>query len=223
MQNEMMFRPVVKEEVLAFMRENQKALTGDLKTLEEDAHKRNVPVIPHETVVFLEFYLKMLQPKKILEIGTAIGFSASLMAKTLPEAHITTVERFDVMAKEAQETFEKLAVTAQVTLLEGQAADILPTLESEVYDFIFMDSAKAKYVTFLPECLRLLKPTGSLMIDDVFQGGTILQDVAEIPRKNRSIHKKLNELFEVVHQDPQLFSTLLPLGDGVLLIKKEQN
>lgn len=221
MLNEMMSRPVVKEEILAFMRENQKALTGDLKALEDDAHQRNVPVIPHETVVFLEFYLKMLQPKKILEIGTAIGFSASLMAKTLPNAQITTIERFDLMAKEAKETFEKLELTSQITLLEGQAADLLPTLESNSYDFIFMDSAKAKYITFLPECLRLLKETGSLMIDDVFQGGTILQDISEIPRKNRSIYRKLNELFTTVHQDPQLISTLLPLGDGVLLIKKE--
>ena len=220
MQNEMMFRPVIDKNILAFMRADQKQLTGELAALENDAHERNVPVIPHETVVFLQFYLRALQPKNILEVGTAIGFSASLMAKTLPEAHITTLERSEMMAAEAKTTFAKLKVTSQVTMLEGQAAEILPTLPADSFDFIFMDSAKAKYIEFLPYCLQLLTKSGTLMIDDVFQAGTILQPESEIPRKNRSIHRHLNELFATVHADPTLFSSILPLGDGVLMIQK---
>ncbi len=222
MLNEMMFRPVVDESILNFMRTNQKPLTGFLHEMEEDAHQRNVPIIPHETVLFLQFFLKVKQPKEILEIGTAIGFSSSLMATTCPKAHVTTVERFDKMANEARRNFKKNQLEDRITLLEGQAAEILPTLPQEKYDFIFMDSAKSKYIEFLPECLRVLKDDGVLMIDDVFQGGTILQPIEEIPRKNRAIYRKLNELFEVVHQDPKLSSTLLPLGDGVLLIAKEK-
>ncbi|MGX7200595.1 O-methyltransferase [Enterococcus nangangensis] len=220
MRNEMMFRPVVNTDILEFMRFGQKPLTGILKEIQDDARKRNVPVIPHETVAFLQFYLRSLQAKNILEVGTAIGFSASLMATTLPKAHVTTIERYDMMAKEANETFAKVGITERVTLLEGQAADLLPTLPKESFDFIFMDSAKAKYVEFLPYCLELLTANGVLMIDDVFQAGTILKPIEEIPHKNHSIHRNLNKLFQTVHEDPKLASCMLPLGDGVLLVQK---
>lgn len=221
MRNEMMHRPVVKPELVDFMREKQKALAGGLGALEADAHQRGVPVIPHETVVFLQFLLGQLRPKEILEIGTAIGFSASLMTEYLVEdGHVTTIDRYDVMIKEAKENFQRLDIEDKVTLLEGQAAEVLPTL-SGPYDFIFMDSAKSKYIEFLPECLRLLRKGGVLMVDDVFQAGTILDPLEEIPRKNRAIHRKLNEFLDVVMTHPQLTSTLVPLGDGVILITKE--
>lgn len=221
MQNEMMHRPVVKPELVEFMRNKQKALPGALGALEEEAHEKGVPVIPHETVVFLQFLLGQMRPKEILEIGTAIGFSASLMTTCLADGgHVTTIDRYDVMIKKAKENFKKLGVEEQVTLLEGQASEILPTLAGP-YDFIFMDSAKSKYIEFLPECLRLLKKGGVLMVDDVFQAGTILEPIEEIPRKNRAIHRKLNEFLQVVMDHPQLTSSLVPLGDGVILITKE--
>ncbi|MBE9390457.1 O-methyltransferase [Vagococcus salmoninarum] len=222
MRNPMMSMPVVKEEIVKFMRESQKPLSGDLGRLQRQANEDGVPIIPHETVVFMQFLLGQLKPTTILEIGTAIGFSASLMTKYLPEdGHITTIDRFDVMIKKAKANFEKLGLEKQVTLLEGQAADILPTLEGP-YDFIFMDSAKSKYIEFLPECLRVLKVGGVLMIDDVLQGGTILQPIEEIHRSQRAIHRKLNELFETVMTHPDLTVSLVPLGDGVLLITKEK-
>ncbi|MGO2100447.1 O-methyltransferase [Vagococcus salmoninarum] len=222
MRNPMMSMPVVKEEIVKFMRESQKPLSGDLGRLQRQANEDGVPIIPHETVVFMQFLLGQLKPTTILEIGTAIGFSASLMTKYLPEdGHITTIDRFDVMIKKAKANFEKLGLEKQVTLLEGQAADILPTLEGP-YDFIFMDSAKSKYIEFLPECLRVLKVGGVLMIDDVLQGGTILQPIEEIHRSQRAIHRKLNELFETVMTHSDLTVSLVPLGDGVLLITKEK-
>lgn len=221
MRNPMMSMPVVKEEIVKFMRESQKPLSGDLGRLQRQANEDGVPIIPHETVIFMQFLLGQLKPTTILEIGTAIGFSASLMTKYLPEnGHITTIDRFDVMIKKAKANFEKLGLEKQVTLLEGQAADILPTLEGP-YDFIFMDSAKSKYIEFLPECLRVLKVGGVLMIDDVLQGGTILQPIEEIHRSQRAIHRKLNELFDTVMTHPDLTVSLVPLGDGVLLITKE--
>lgn len=216
MRNEMMHRPVVKEELLDFMRTQQKKLPGELGKLEEEAHVAEVPVIPHETVVFLKFLLGQLQPERILEIGAAIGFSSSVMATTIGEnAHVTTIDRFDVMIEKAKKNYERLGLTDKVTLLEGQAADILPEL-SGPYDFIFMDSAKSKYIEFLPECLRLLRKGGVLMVDDIFQGGTILLPDEEIPRGKRAIHRKLNEFLRVVMDHPDLTSTILPLGDGVI-------
>ena len=221
MRNEMMHRPVVKEELLDFMCTQQKKLPGELGKLEEEAHVAEVPVIPHETVVFLKFLLGQLQPERILEIGAAIGFSSSVMATTIGEnAHVTTIDRFDVMIEKAKKNYERLGLTDKVTLLEGQAADILPEL-SGPYDFIFMDSAKSKYIEFLPECLRLLRKGGVLMVDDIFQGGTILLPDEEIPRGKRAIHRKLNEFLRVVMDHPDLTSTILPLGDGVILMTKE--
>ena len=221
MRNEMMHRPVVKEELLDFMRTQQKKLPGELGKLEEEAHVAEVPVIPHETVVFLKFLLGQLQPERILEIGAAIGFSSSVMATTIGEnAHVTTIDRFDVMIEKAKKNYERLGLTDKVTLLEGQAADILPEL-SGPYDFIFMDSAKSKYIEFLPECLLLLRKGGVLMVDDIFQGGTILLPDEEIPRGKRAIHRKLNEFLRVVMDHPDLTSTILPLGDGVILMTKE--
>ncbi|MGG5371753.1 O-methyltransferase [Enterococcus sp. AZ196] len=222
MRNEMMYRPIINEDILNYLRTEQKQLTGSLGELEELAHENGVPVIPHETVVFLQFLLKQKQPKNILEIGTAIGFSASLMAESLSkETQITTIDRFPVMIEKAKANFAKLGLDDQVTLLEGDAADLLKTLEGP-FDFIFMDSAKSKYITFLPECLRLLSDDGILMVDDIFQAGTVLQPIEEIPRKNRAIHRKLNEFLEVVTKSPDLSSTLLPLGDGVALISKNK-
>lgn len=221
MRNEMMHRPVVKEELLDFMRTQQKKLPGEIGKLEEEAHVAEVPVIPHETVVFLKFLLGQIQPERILEIGAAIGFSSSVMATTIGEnAHVTTIDRFDVMIEKAKKNYERLGLTDKVTLLEGQAADILPEL-SGPYDFIFMDSAKSKYIEFLPECLRLLRKGGVLMVDDIFQGGTILLPDEEIPRGKRAIHRKLNEFLRVVMNHPDLTSTILPLGDGVILMTKE--
>ena len=220
MQNRMMNMPVVKQEVIDFMRKGQKQLTGPVGDLQKVANENGVPVIPHETVVFMQFLLGQLKPKNILEIGTAIGFSASLMNEFVgDDGHVTTIDRFDVMIEKAKANFEKQGITDKVTLLEGQAADILPTLEGP-YDFIFMDSAKSKYIEFLPDCLRVLKTGGVIMIDDVLQGGTIFQPIEEIHRSQRAIHRKLNELFDRVMASPDLTASLVPLGDGVLLITK---
>ncbi|MBO0471840.1 O-methyltransferase [Enterococcus sp. DIV0242_7C1] len=222
MRNEMMHRPVVKKELVDFMRDKQKKIEGELGVIEEEAHEAGVPVIPHETVVFLQFFLDQMKPKNILEIGTAIGFSSSLMAQYVgEEGHVTTIDRFDVMIRKAKATYKRLGLEEKVTLLEGQAAEILPTLTGP-YDFIFMDSAKSKYIEFLPECLRLLRVGGVLMVDDVFQAGTILDPIEEIPRSQRTIHRKLNQFLDTVMTHPDLTSTLLPLGDGVIMITKNK-
>ena len=220
-QNEMMDRSVINNDVREFLRNAQKPLSGILGEIEEDAHERRVPIIPHETVVFLNLLLGQLKPNQILEIGTAIGFSSSLMAQHVGEnGQVTTIDRYEKMFQEAKVNYEKQGVTDKVTLLEGDAADILPTLEGP-YDLIFMDSAKSKYYDFLPECMRLLKVGGMLIVDDVLQGGTILEPKENIPRKVRTIHRKLNLFLDVVMKHPSIESSILPLGDGLLLIVKK--
>lgn len=223
MQNEMMHRPVVDERVLNFMRTGQKPMIGHVKAIQEMATENGIPIIPEETAVFMRFLFNVMSVHNVLEIGTAVGFSASLMDQLMHEkGHITTIDRFDYMIEKAHHNFKKYGLEERITLLEGQAADILPTLSDETYDFIFMDSAKSKYIEFLPDCLRVLKTGSVLMIDDIFQAGTVFDDDATIKRGARKIHRRLKELLEVVNEVEGLISTTLPLGDGVLLIIKEK-
>ena len=220
--NEMMDRPIVKEEIVDFMRKELKPFTGKLGDIEAYANERRIPIIPHETAVFLNMIVGQIKPQHILEIGTAIGFSGSLMAQHIgKDGHLTTIDRFDIMIERAKANFERMGLKDQVTLLEGDAADILPTLTGP-YDFIFMDSAKAKYYEFLPYCMDVLKVGGMLVIDDVFQGGTILNDEKEIPKRVRKIHRRLNKLMETVLNHPALETSIVPLGDGLLMIVKKE-
>ena len=217
--NHNMRRPVVKEEIVDLMRQRQKQVTGSLKELEDFARKENIPIIPHETVAYFRFLMETMQPKNILEIGTAIGFSALLMAEHAPNAKITTIDRNPEMIGFAKDNFAQFDSRKQITLLEGDAVDVLSTL-TESYDFVFMDSAKSKYIVFLPRILELLEVGGVVVLDDIFQGGTILEDVMERPRRVRKIHRRLNMFLDLVQSDPTLKSTLLPLGDGIIMIQK---
>ncbi|MDR2977024.1 MAG: O-methyltransferase [Streptococcaceae bacterium] len=217
--NPMMHRPIVKEEVLDFMRTRQDQLTGFLAEIQQFAANNNIPVIPQETVVYFQFMLSSLLPEKILEIGTAIGFSTLLFAETCPKARITTVERYEEMLSIARTNFAEYDQRDQIQLIEGDAAEILPKLTEQRYDFIFMDSAKTQYVKFLPYLLNNLSENGILVIDDVFQAGDITKSLKELPRRQRNITKGLNSLFDAVYADEKLQTMLLPLGDGLLLIK----
>ena len=217
----MMHRPIVMQKVVDFMREGQLDFEGGLGEIEAYANELGIPIVPHETAKFLDFFTATMQPSQVLEIGTAIGFSASLMAQHLQaDGHLTTIDRYEKMYERAKENFKKMGLEDRITLIEGDAADVLPTLEGS-YDLIFMDSAKAKYIEFYPECMRLLRQGGVLIIDDVFQGGTVLDDEAEIPKRVRKIHRKLNELFDTILNDKSNRSTLVPLGDGLLMVRKE--
>lgn len=222
MLNEMMHRPVVMPELVEFMRKAQQKFPGVLGEIEAYANELGIPVIPHETAKFIDFFCAAVEPRDILEIGTAIGFSASLMAQHLQtDGHLTTIDRYAKMYDRAKENFKRMGLEERVTLIEGDAADVLPTLAADSYDLIFMDSAKSKYIDFYPECLRVLKIGGVLIIDDVFQAGTILEDAANVPKRVRTIHRKLNELMDTVLNDPIHRSCLVPLGDGILMVRKE--
>ena len=219
--NHNMRRPVVKHEIVEFMRHRQKQVTGSLKELENFARKENIPIIPHETVAYFRFLMETIQPKNILEIGTAIGFSALLMAEHSPKSKITTIDRNPEMIGFAKENFAKFDQRKQITLLEGDAVDVLSTL-TETYDFVFMDSAKSKYIIFLPEILKHLEVGGVVVLDDIFQGGDIARDIMEVRRGQRTIDRGLQRLFDATLDNPGLTATLVPLGDGILMLRKNQ-
>ena len=219
--NHNMRRPVVKHEIVEFMRHRQKQVTGSLKELENFARKENIPIIPHETVAYFRFLMEIIQPKNILEIGTAIGFSALLMAEHSPKSKITTIDRNPEMIGFAKENFAKFDSRKQITLLEGDAVDVLSTL-TETYDFVFMDSAKSKYIVFLPEILKHLEVGGVVVLDDIFQGGDIARDIMEVRRGQRTIYRGLQRLFDATLDNPSLTASLVPLGDGILMLRKNQ-
>lgn len=217
--NKNMRRPVVKEEIVDFMRDKQNQLTGYLADMAQFAKDENIPVIPHETVVYFQFLLQALQPRKILEIGTAIGFSTLLMKEQIKDVKITTIDRNPEMVGFAKENFKKYDPEGQITLLEGDAKDLLPTID-ENFDFAFMDSAKSKYIVFLPYILERLNVGGTLIIDDVFQGGDVALPFQEIKRGQRTIYRGLHSLFDAVFNNVGLTASLVPLGDGILIIRK---
>ncbi|AUT06461.1 Caffeoyl-CoA O-methyltransferase [Streptococcus parauberis] len=216
-----MRRPVIKDDIVHFMRKQQKQNTGFLAELEAFARQENIPIIQHEVVAYFRLLMQSLQPEKILEIGTAIGFSALLMAENAPQSKIVTIDRNEEMITFAKENFAKFDRRNQIQLLEGDAADLITNLDEE-FDFVFMDSAKSKYIVFLPEILKHLKVGGMIVFDDIFQGGDIVKPIEEVRRGQRTIYRGLQRLFEATLDNPGLTATLLPLSDGLLMVRKNQ-
>ncbi len=190
-----------------------------LESLGREAREASVPIIRRQTQSALRVLLAALQPEKILEIGCAVGFSAILMCENCG-ARITTIENYEKRIGPARENFRKAGVEDRVELLFGDAAEILPKLMG-TYDFIFMDAAKGQYIHFLPDVLRLLRPGGMLVSDNVLQGGDILESHFAVERRNRTIYKRMREyLYEITHRD-DLATTILPVGDGLALTVKK--
>lgn len=179
------------------------------------------PIIKPEVASFLEVILAIKKPTKILEIGTAVAYSSILMSQYLqPGGEITTIERFDVMYRQAKENIKKANLEDQITVLEGNASDILPTLESAQFDVIFMDCAKAQYITFLPECIRVLKDEGLMITDNVLHKGVVAKSRYLVPRRQRTTHMRLREFLYQINHHPQLKSAVLPFGDGIAISHK---
>ncbi len=212
---------IVEERLVTYINSLEKGNTKLLEDMERAALESYVPIIRKETQQFLKLLLAMKQPGRILEIGTAVGFSALLMAEYNPVCcEITTIENYAKRIPIARENFKKAGREDQITLLEGDAKEILPTLK-EPFDFIFMDAAKGQYIHFLPELIRLLKQDGTLVSDNVLQDGDILESKFAVTRRNRTIHKRMREyLYEVTHHD-SLVSAVLPIGDGLTVSSKK--
>ena len=211
---------VTDDDMNSFLRTIHPMYDGVLGEIQKEANKANVPIVPLETARLLSVLLSIQKPKHVLEIGTAVGFSAGLMSRYLqPGGTVTTIDRFEVMLKDARPNIQRMGLEDTITILEGDAADILPTLNGP-YDVIFLDAAKGQYHSFLPHCLRLMPVGGLLIVDDVLQGGTIAQTRFSVPRRQRTIHKRLRAfLWDITHNDA-LETSILPVGDGVALCYK---
>ena len=208
------------ERLNAFIDSLDTGNTPFLNGIEKEAKETNVPIIRTQVQSLLKLLLAMRKPATILEVGCAIGFSALLMSEYGPEdCHITTIEKYEKRIPVARENFRRAGEGERITLLEGDAAEILQKLTG-AYDMIFMDAAKGQYIHFLPDVLRLLAPGGILLSDNVLQDGNILESRFAVTRRNRTIHSRMREyLYELKHH-PQLETVILPVGDGVTLSVK---
>ena len=214
---------IIDERMAAFIDSLDRGNTPFLDEIEKYAIETQVPIIRKSMQSLLKFLLAFSKPKKILEVGTAIGFSALLMSEYGPEdCHITTIEKYEKRIPVAKENFRRGGAENRITLLEGDAADILKELD-DTYDMIFMDAAKGQYIHFLPDILRLLAPGGLLVSDNVLQDGDIIESRFAVTRRNRTIHARMRDyLYELKHH-PDLETVILPVGDGVTLSVKSHD
>lgn len=211
----------VDERMITFINSFDKANSIFLEELEQEAKKDFVPIIRKDMQNLLRFLLRLKQPDKILEVGTAIGFSAILMGENTKEScHITTIEKFEKRIPLARENFVRAGMQERITLLEGDAKDILEALEPS-FDFIFMDAAKAQYLSYLPDLVRLLAPGGMLVSDNVLQDGDVCESRFAVTRRNRTIHNRMRQYLYEIKNHPQLDSVILTVGDGVTISVKK--
>ena len=213
---------IIEERMSAFINSFDRGNTPFLDEIEKEALETQVPIIRKSMQSLLKFLLVTVKPKRILEVGTAVGFSALLMDTYSPEdCRITTIEKYEKRIPVARENFRRAGAEDRIELLGGDAAEILKTLE-EPYDMIFMDAAKGQYIHFMPEVLRLLKPGGLLISDNVLQDGDIIESRFAVTRRNRTIHARMREyLYELTHHT-ELETVILPVGDGVTLSTRKQ-
>ena len=213
---------IVDDRMVAFINAFDKGNTVFLDEIEKEAKASEIPIIRKETQSFLRFLMKAVRPMNILEVGTAVGFSALLMSEYAPEGcHVTTIEKYEKRIPVARENFRRGGKESAITLLEGDAAKILTQLQ-ESYDFIFMDAAKGQYIHFLPDVCRLLSEGGLLVSDNVLQDGDVIESRFAVTRRNRTIHARMREyLYELTHH-PLLETCILPVGDGVTLSGKRR-
>ena len=212
---------IVNERIVTFINSLDTKNGELLETIESEARAADVPIIRREMQSFLKVLLMLKKPARVLEVGTAVGFSALLMSEYVPEeCRITTIENYEKRIPIARENFHRAGKEEQITLIEGDAAEVLKTLDGS-YDFIFMDAAKGQYIHYLPDILRLLSPGGCLVSDTVMQDGDVIESRFAVERRNRTIHARMREyLYELKHNDA-LTTSIIPLGDGVAVSIKD--
>lgn len=213
---------IVDERLVTFINSFDSGNTPILDEIEKEALDSAVPIIRKEMQSFLKFLLAAQRPMRILEVGSAVGFSAILMCEYDPvPCELVTIENYDKRIPIAKENFKRAEKQSQITLLEGDAMEILPTLEGQ-FDLIFMDAAKGQYINFFPEIMRLLKNGGILLSDNVLQDGDVVESHYIVERRNRTIYKRMRDyLFELTHRD-DLTTTILPVGDGITVSVKNE-
>ena len=215
---------IIDERITTFIHSLETPESPLLEEIEERALADHVPIIRKETQSFLKVLLQIERPGSILELGTAVGFSALLMSAYAPEGcHITTIENYEKRIPIARENFRRAGKEKDITLLEGDALEVMRNLEGP-FDLIFMDAAKAQYIHYLPEALRLryrLEEGGVLVTDNVLQDGDVMESRFAVERRNRTIHKRMREYLYQLKHDERLLTSILPLGDGLAVSVKK--
>ena len=215
---------IISERLSEYIKALECDLPEYLDTLEQQALADEVPIIRKEAQSLLRFLLCLLKPERILEVGCAVGFSSAFMSEYMPEnCTITTIEKVEMRIKEAKKNLAAIPRAEQVTLLCGDANEVLKELaeKGETYPFIFMDAAKGQYMNFLPHLMKLLPEGGLLITDNVLQEGTIVESKYTIPRRERTIHMRMREYVYTLKHMEELETVVLPVGDGVTLSVKK--
>ncbi len=206
---------IVNDRITDYIRSLEKDRSPLLGEIGKEARQKGVPVIREETASFLQAMTASVRPKDILEVGTAVGYSALLMAAVMPsDCRITTIEKYEKRIPEARKNFEKAGETDRITLLEGDAQEILEGLDRP-FDLVFLDAAKGQYLVWLPRLLELMRPGGMLISDNVLQDGDIIESRYAVERRNRTIHTRMRDyLYELKHSEC-LLTSIVPIGDGI--------
>ena len=209
---------IVKDRIRDYLHSLESSQGVLLDTIEEEALKAYVPIIKRETASLLRTMVAALKPAQILEIGTAVGYSALLMCQAMPrECHITTIEKYGKRIPVARGNFKKAGEESRITLLEGDADELLKELEGRSFDLVFMDAAKGQYLHWLPQLLKVM-PVGAVLIsDNVLQDGDIVESRFAVQRRNRTIHSRMREYLHTLKHMEELETAVIPIGDGVTI------
>ncbi|CDD56614.1 O-methyltransferase [[Bacteroides] pectinophilus] len=212
---------IVNERIVSYINSLNADNEGVLAEIENEAKAAGVPVIRKEMENFLKVMLAVKKPAGILEVGAAVGYSSILMSMNVDsDCHITTIENYDIRIEQARHNIARAGKESQITLLEGDAMNILKDLPSQEYDFVFMDAAKAQYINFLPEVLRVMKTSAVLISDNVLQEGSIAESRYAVTRRDRTIHARMREyMYELTHMN-ELITSIVPIGDGITMSVK---
>ena len=212
---------IVDERMVTYIHSLETPENSLLEEIEKEALDTYVPIIRKETKSFLKTLITMNRPMNILEVGTAVGFSALVMSEYAPAGcKIPTIENYDKRIPIARENFKRAGKESDITLLEGDALEVMKGLAGP-YDFVFMDAAKGQYIHYLPEVTRLLSEGGVLVSDNVLQDGDVLESRFAVTRRNRTIHSRMREYLTMLTHTPELTTSVIPIGDGVSLTMKK--
>ncbi len=194
---------------------------GRLGEIYTDAVTRGVPVIRPETRELIKTQLILKKPKKLLEVGTAVGYSALYMSTLISDdAHITTLELSEDRVADATANVASMGKEEQITIIQGDAADTLKTLPDDAFDFAFVDAAKGQYIAYYPDVMRVVRSGGLIVSDNVLQDGGVLESHFLVEKRNRTIHDRMREYLYTITHDDRLDTAILSVGDGVAISVK---
>ena len=206
--------------IIDYIRNTIKKNSGILKEMEDYASKNHVPIVQPEVAALMVVVGKLIKPSRVLEVGTAIGYSSILISEFLaPDGKIDTIERYDVMVELAQKNIKSAGLQEKINVIYGEALDILQCLDKQ-YDMIFLDAAKGQYSEFLPECLRMLKKGGLLVSDNVLYKGMVASDDL-VERRKKTIVTRMRDYLDSICNSEELDTSIIPIGDGVALSYKK--